>query len=58
MTNKPNHRAEEGIPSGGILAQRRGFGKSAFALAISAIFAGTAFADNVGNQLPSPAPLR
>jgi len=50
MTNKPNSRAEEGIPSGGINAQPRRFGKSAFALAISAILAGTSFAANVSNE--------
>jgi len=50
MTNKPNSRAEEGSPSGGINAQPRRFGKSVFALAISAILAGTSFAANVGNE--------
>jgi len=43
MTNKPNS-LRSGISAFGAL------GKSAFALAISAILAGSAFADNVGNQ--------
>jgi len=43
MTNKPNGLLG-GISAFGAL------GKSAFALAISAILAGSAFADNVGNQ--------